>query len=193
MSPLDTAACKLLGVTNPCAYQAILGLKDGATDKEINSAFRKKALVFHPDKAVGDDKKAVHNTALNMLNDAKETLLRTAPKARRPESEDVELGSISKKQPSEWSNGTIASFENEKPATKPVVKLILAPTESKSVVNIENSDSIESPAGGEEVELGSIVQWGKKTTEETALVLYKPTIHSDVELTTCSSNGSEAG
>lgn len=38
-------------------YYGILGIDPGATDAQINKAFRKKALTCHPDK-VGDDKEA---------------------------------------------------------------------------------------------------------------------------------------
>ncbi|NCB03771.1 MAG: molecular chaperone DnaJ, partial [Spirochaetia bacterium] len=37
-------------------YYEVLGLKKGASEAEIKSAFRKKAMEYHPDKNPGDKK-----------------------------------------------------------------------------------------------------------------------------------------
>ena len=63
----------------PKDYWALLGLAAGATDKEIQTAYRKKSLAVHPDRYKGDDPEGAKQQFLD-LTEAKETLC--DPKAR---------------------------------------------------------------------------------------------------------------
>ena len=45
-------------VTMPTNHYAKLGLKQGATDEEIKKAYKRLALVYHPDRNKGNEKKA---------------------------------------------------------------------------------------------------------------------------------------
>ena len=190
LSELDQKACKLLGVTNPCDYQKMLGVKDGASDKEIKAAFNKKAVLFHPDKVKSN--KESHGAAFNLLNLAKEALLRTAPKARKSESEDIELGTIPRKETkgatpaAKW---TIPSFEIEEPAKKPILKQIEAPVVDKSAESLETALVVYTPkkpaSSTSDVELMPF-----KAATETARPVSKP---ADLEMTTIKLDASAAG
>lgn len=48
------AVATVLGVGNQVDYYKILGVSRDADDKTIRKAYRKKALLFHPDKALGE-------------------------------------------------------------------------------------------------------------------------------------------
>lgn len=57
-------------------YYEVLGIKKGATEDEIKSAFRKKAMEFHPDRNPGDkaaeEKFKEVNEAYGILSDPKQ-------------------------------------------------------------------------------------------------------------------------
>jgi hypothetical protein len=86
MSQIDKDACKLLGVTSPSQHREILGVGPNATDKDIGKAYRKAALNCHPDKNLGNE--VVAESALKMLNTAKDALLKTAPIEKREQQQD---------------------------------------------------------------------------------------------------------
>eukprot|EP00966_Prymnesium_polylepis_P222830 5154850-Prymnesium_polylepis.1 len=66
-------------MAKPKDYWALLGLAPGASEKDVQTAYRKKSLAVHPDRYKGDDPEGAKQQFFD-LTEAKETLL--DPKAR---------------------------------------------------------------------------------------------------------------
>jgi hypothetical protein len=63
-----------------------LGLKEGATRKEIDAAFRAKRIIFHPDKHQAPQDKEFARANYDSIEAAYEALIKSTPASSAPSS-----------------------------------------------------------------------------------------------------------
>jgi tetratricopeptide (TPR) repeat protein len=82
-------ASKLLKMSKRKDYYKILGVDKSASEQQIKKAYRKMALLHHPDKQTDPEKKASSDKKFKEVADAYEVLMDPEKKARFDNGEDL--------------------------------------------------------------------------------------------------------
>ena len=82
-------ASKLLKMSKRKDYYKILGIDKSASEQQIKKAYRKLALVHHPDKQPDPEKKSSAEKKFKEVADAYEVLMDPEKKARFDNGEDL--------------------------------------------------------------------------------------------------------